>query len=322
MKTFVYFITHIVFFFSFACSNNENDKSFEATGTIESTEVTISSKVIGEIKALKFDEGDKVKEGDTLLLIDNEAFQIQLRQAEANRIVAGAQLDLLRKGARKEDIMLAEETLKQAETNFHQAENDLNRMQELFNANSISKKQLEDFTVKYKVTLAQYNSAKENLIKMRNLSRPEEIRQAEAKYKQAIANEDLIKKNIADSYVISPISGYIVKKYIEEGENVNVMSSLMKLADLSIVELTIYVSEEELGKVKLGQKAEISVDAFPDKVFNGKVSFISPEAEFTPKNIQTKDERTKLVFGVKIKIPNPEFELKTGMPADAKVIIK
>jgi HlyD family secretion protein len=84
----------------------------------------------------------------------------------------------------------------------------------------------------------------------------------------------------------------------------------------------IYVSEEELGKVKLGQKAEVSVDAFPDKTFDGTVTFISPEAEFTPKNIQTKDERTKLVFGVKIKIPNPTLDLKTGMPADAKVIIE
>ena len=99
------------------------------------------------------------------------------------------------------------------------------------------------------------------------------------------------------------------------------MSSLFQVADLSSVELVIYIPETELGKVQLGQKAEISVDTYPDKTFNGKVIYISPQAEFTPKNIQTQEERTKLVFAVKIKIDNPEFELKDGMPADASIIL-
>ncbi len=99
------------------------------------------------------------------------------------------------------------------------------------------------------------------------------------------------------------------------------MSSLFKVSDLRAVDLIIYVSEEELGKVKLGQTAYISVDAYPDKTYSGKVIYISPEAEFTPKNIETKDERTKLVFAVKIRIDNPKYELKPGMPADAEVHI-
>ena len=97
------------------------------------------------------------------------------------------------------------------------------------------------------------------------------------------------------------------------------MSSLFQVADLGSVELVIYVSETELGKVKLGQNAEIYIDTYPDKTYQGRVTYISPEAEFTPKNIQTQEERTKLVFSVKIKIDNPEFELKDGMPADAQI---
>jgi HlyD family secretion protein len=97
------------------------------------------------------------------------------------------------------------------------------------------------------------------------------------------------------------------------------MSSLLKISDLLKVKLLIYVSEEELGKVKLGQKADVTTDSYNGKKYEGKVIYISPEAEFTPKNIQTKDERTKLVFAVKIEIPNPNFELKPGMPADAVV---
>jgi HlyD family secretion protein len=322
MKTIICCVLFISMYFICGCDSNDNKMSFEATGTIESKDITISSKVVGEIKELRFDEGDEVKQGDTIILIDNESSTIQLKQAEANRIISESQLELLKNGARREDIIQAEEMVNQAETNYNQAAIDKNRMQELFDSQSISKKQLEDIITKYEVTLAQYNSSKENLTKMRNLARPEEIKQAEAKYKQSLANEELIRKYIRDSYVVSPINGYIVKKYVEEGENVNAMSSLLKISDLSVVELMIYVSEEELGKVKLGQKAEVSVDAFPDKTFDGTVTFISPEAEFTPKNIQTKDERTKLVFGVKIKIPNPTLDIKTGMPADAKVIIQ
>ena len=123
-----------------------------------------------------------------------------------------------------------------------------------------------------------------------------------------------------DCYVTSPSSGFITKKFIEQGETAGMMSSLFQIADLSTVELVIYVSETELGMVKLGQKANINVDTYPDKSFEGKVIYISPEAEFTPKNIQTQEERTKLVYAVKIKVDNPDFELKDGMPADASII--
>ena len=127
----------------------------------------------------------------------------------------------------------------------------------------------------------------------------------------------IIRKNINDCFVQSPIKGIISKKYIETGEFALPASSLVKISRLDNVELIIYVSTEELGYVKPGMKADVTVDTFKDKIFPGKVIYISPEAEFTPRNIQTKDERTKLVFAVKIKIPNPDHELKPGMPADA-----
>ena len=95
------------------------------------------------------------------------------------------------------------------------------------------------------------------------------------------------------------------------------LSSLFKVSNLDVAELVIYIPEEEFGKIKLGQTANVSTDTFKDKIYKGKVIYISPEAEFTPKNIQTEDERTKLVYAVKIRIPNPNQELKSGMPADA-----
>jgi HlyD family secretion protein len=302
----------------YGCSNNDDQNIIEASGIIEATYVTVSSKGQGEILKLLKDEGDQVNEGDTVMIIDHETLFIQLRQAEAGLKVSEAQYSLLKNGARKEDIIHAEEMLKQAETNYKSAEKDKVRFTNLLKSNAVSYKQFEDASAKYDVTTAQYNAARENLNKLNNLARPEELLQAEANVEKAFAAADLLRKNIKDSYIISPVGGIITRKYYEKGETVNQMSSLFRVADLNVVELVIYVSGQELGKVKTGQTAEIRTDSY-DKNYTGKIIYISPEAEFTPKNIQTKDERTKLVYAVKIKIDNPDYELKPGMPADARI---
>jgi HlyD family secretion protein len=281
--------------------------------------ITVSSKSSGQIKKLLVDEGSHVKKGDLLVEIDHNLLDIQLRQAEANVELANAQLKLLISGSRKEDIKQSEEVLKQSKINLEQSKADKERMDKLYRAGSVTKKQLEDAETRFDLTLAQYNSANENLKKIRKIARPEEIEQSRANLKKNIAGADILKQNIEDCKVYAPTDGIISKKYVEAGEIVNMNSSLMKLSDLETVNLIIYVNETELGKVKLGQKADITTDTYKDKVYNGNIIFISPEAEFTPKNIQTQDERTKLVFSVKIEIPNPQFELKPGMPADAKI---
>ena len=209
--------------------------------------------------------------------------------------------------------------LNQAKSNFDQSKKDKDRFEKLYNSQVITKKQLEDISTKYDISQAQLNSAKENLKKIKNIARPEEISQAKSNYEKAEAAVALINKSRNDCFVTSPINGYIVKSFVEKGESLSMLSSLFKVSDLSVVELVVYVSEEDLGKVKLGQTAEVSTDTYKDKTYEGKVIYISPEAEFTPKNIQTKDERTKLVFAVKVEIPNPDSELKAGMPADAVI---
>jgi len=286
---------------------------------METTNVIVSSRNAGEIESILFAEGDHVDAGDTILIIDHENLGYQLEQALAGEQIAQAQLDLMLKGARIEDIKQAEEMMKQGEVNFNSAKNDFERYKQLLESKSISKKQFEDMNARYEVALAQYNSAKENFQKVKKIFRLEEIEQAKGNLKKAKAAVNLLKKNISDSYVTSPLNGFIVKKFIEAGEAVTPMSSLFKVSNLSTVELVIYVSEVELGKIKLGQKAEVTIDTYPDRKYEGKVIYISPEAEFTPKNVQTKDERTKLVFAVKIEVVNKDFDLKSGMPADAIV---
>ena len=304
------------------CGNGNNKDKIEASGNIEATNVIVSSKVSGQVIKLLFDEGQKVSEGDTLIIIDHETLEYQLDQAIAGLKSVQAQLSLLREGAREEDKKQVEETLNQAKINYDLAEKDLKRMTDLYNSKSITRKQFDDVTAHFNISKAQLTSAEENYKKIKNFARPEELKQAEANVGRQKAAVELIQKQIRDSYVTTPSSGFVVKKFVEQGETVSPMSSLFKVSDLSNVKLVIYVSEEELGRVKLNQKADVSVDAYPDKTFSGKVIYISPEAEFTPKNIQTKEERTKLVFEVKVQVDNPDFELKAGMPADASIITK
>jgi len=322
MKTIKIIISLFLLLSIYGCGGENDGSKIEATGTIESTNVTISSKNAGEIKSILLDEGAKVNTGDTILIIDHEALGFQLQQASAAEQISEAQLKLMLKGARSEDIKQAEEMMKQTEINFNQAKNDFERYTKLFDSKSITRKQYEDMTARYKISLTQFSAAKENFEKVKKIFRPEEIEQARAGLKKAQASVGLLEKNIRDSYLISPMNGFVVKKFVEAGETVSPMSSLVKISNLSSVNLIIYISEVDLGKIKLGQKAEITIDTYPDKKYEGKVTFISPEAEFTPKNIQTKDERTKLVFAVKIEIPNKNFELKPGMPADASIITK
>ena len=301
-----------------ACSNNDGNTLIEHSGTIEMTNIIISSQVPGIIEEIYVKEGESVRAGDTLAIIDHEKFDLQLAQAYASMRVVDAQLKILRKGARKEDKKHAEEILKQAELHLMQVTKNKERMEKLFDSQAVTEKQYEDAITAYDLAVSKHNTAKQNVNKIKS-ARPEEIEQAEANLVKAKASISLIQKNINDCYLTSPIEGQVVGKYIEVGESVSFMSSMFKITNLSEAELIIYVTEKELAWVKYDQNAEITIDAFNDKSFNGRVIFISPEAEFTPKNIQTKDERTKLVFAVKIKIDNSEYFLKPGMPADAKI---
>ena len=304
------------------CGSGNNKNKIEASGTIEATNVVVSSKVSGQVTKLFFNEGAKIKAGDTILTIDHDILSIQLKQAEAGMEAAKAQLNLLIEGARKEDIQQAEDAVTQAKANYELASTIKKRNDKLIKVKSITEQQFDDVAAKYEIAKAQFNSAQENLKKLKNLARPEEIKQAKANLERQIATVNLLKKNISDSYVTAPINGFFVKKFVETGESVAPLSSLLMLSNLSYVDLVIYVSETELGKVQLGQEADVTVDSYKDKTFKGKVIYISPDAEFTPKNIQTKDERIKLVYAVKIHIHNPEYELKDGMPADAAIILK
>lgn len=300
-----------------ACSSKAAKDVISASGTIEAIEVNVASKVSGQILTLAVEEGARVKPGDVLANVDHATADIQLRQAEAGVDLAQAQLFLLRNGARKEDIQQAEAVLKQAEAGLLVASDDARRMRELVRTGSVTTKQRDDAEARLTVAEAQRSAAAEALSKVRRLARPEEIQAAEARLAQARAAADLLTKTISDCTITAPAGGIVTHKAVEAGELVTPGATVVTLTELDSVYVMIYVTETEMGRVRLGDAVEVRIDAFRDRVFAGKITYISPEAEFTPKNVQTKEDRVKLVFGVKVEIENKDGLLKPGLPADA-----
>jgi len=179
--------------------------------------------------------------------------------------------------------------------------------------------QVDVAQARYERAEAVVQAAQAQLEALRAGATQEQIAVVEAQVKQAQAAADLLKVQVDKMTLTAPTSGLVMERTVHRGEMAAAGATLMTISNLDEVTLTIYIPEDEIGKVKVGQTVEVSVDSFPGKVFEGRVSYIASEAEFTPKNVQTKKERVNMVFAVKVKIPNPEHELKPGMPADAVI---
>ena len=225
------------------------------SGTIEVTEVEISSKISGRVAQLPKPEGSDIKRGDLVSRLEYEELSAQRLSAKAN---------------------------------FDNAEKNYNRIRDLYNSGSISRKDLDN---------------------------------AEAMFRIARAGYDQVSATIENAVIYSPIDGTVLDTNVEVGEMAFPGTPILTIADITKPWMYIYVNEQKLGLVKIGQPVKIFIDSYPGRAFPGKVVSISNKAEFTPKTIQTKDERIKLVFAVKVMIENPDMVLKPGMPADAEIII-
>lgn len=273
--------------------------------------------------------------------------------AEENRAAAGvralkSQLDDLKAGSRSQEIARADQAMRSAASIMEDAKKNATRYESLFQKGIVSEKERDAVRLRYDTALREYQRSREAHDLAREGSRTDTIRAAEARVAEGEAilgqaQSNLIriqaaKKEVEAARAIvaaaraaldqaaiqldyarlkAPSAGIVTSRNIEPGEVVTPGREALTLSDLATVDLKIFVDETEIGKVKPGQKADVRVDTFPDKTFAGTVAFISPEGEFTPKIIQTRKERVKLVYLVKVSIPNPALELKSGMPADA-----
>ncbi len=321
MKT-LFKVSLLFIAFLTACQNNNKINHIEVEGTVEGVSVIVSAKTAGDLIAIKKGEGSIVHAGDTVAVLEHKTLSIKLQQARANLQLAQAALELLKNGARIEDVDFAKQKYLQAKASYELAKKEARRIKNLFKKGSATKSKLDKANTQLKISHALFLASKANLKKIKKITRPEQIAQAKARVKAAEASVRLIEKSINDSYLIAPSEGIVAKTFFEKGEFVPIMGSVFEIENLTNPDVYVYIPETKLGLVKPGQKAEIFTDSFPGKKFAGVVATVSPQAEFTPKTIQTKEERVKLVYEVKIKAENPNLELKSGMPVDVKIITK
>ena len=307
---------------------NNREKGLFYSGTIETTQANLSFQVPGRVVKVNVQEGQSVAKNQIIAELDRAEFESRCDQAKANLDRAQKTkhqletvLDIGKKTLPSEvarataNVRSVQDTLKDAEKNYK-------RFEELFSKGVVTEKERDSMKLTYEVAKSKLiesesilNLAQGNLTKIDAAKQDIETAIAQINANRAALNQASIQ--LSYTHLKSPMDGVVTSRNIEPGETVNAGREVITISDLSRVDLKIFVDETEIGKVKPNQKVEVRVDTFPGKSYTGYVSFISPEGEFTPKIIQTKKERVKLVYLVKVSIANPNFELKSGMPADA-----
>jgi len=299
----------------FGCSRRDASSELRVSGHVEATEVRIAAKVGGRLEALAVKEGDEVKAGAEVARIDTVDIRLALETARAERGQAEAEWKLRLAGPRREEIDESEALADQRRADFEAAELDSKRMQGLLDSGSGTPKARDDALARRDSAAAALRAAQERFKKLKAGTRKEEIAAARARLEAAQARITQLEQQVHDSVVLAPVSGIVTEKLSEQGELIPAGTPLMIVTDLAGAWLTTYVAEPDLARIRLGQKVEVRTDS--GKKRGGTLSFIATQAEFTPKNVQTRDERVKLVFRVKVQLDNADGLFKPGMPAEA-----
>ncbi len=291
------------------------DDALQASGTIEVTSVDLNSKVSGTIKTLTLEAGDSVAEGQLVAEISRNDLAAQRERDAMALMKAEAQLKDLLSGARKPELEEAAANVNIVKVTYAKAEEDLARREVLYEAGAISEQELQQFQNNLELEKNRLQVAEARLRLLEAGSRTQTIAAAKAEVQRNKAVLQASETMLDDLKIYSPLTGSIVSKNYQPGEFVQMGAPLATVADLNDLWIKVYIPTDALPAVKLGQKVEFTVSGEPT-VFTGTVSEIAAKGEFTPKSIQTKQERANVVFGVKIKTDSQGGILKPGMPAD------
>jgi HlyD family secretion protein len=318
-----------------ACADDTPDNMLRVSGHVEATEVHVASEVGGRILELRVDEGNRLNRGDVIATLDTRDTELQIQRARADRDAAVAQLRLLEAGSRVEDIRQAEAQVDAAEAeamaiqaDLKAAQLDLDRFEALLKANAGSQKQRDDAKGRADMTRERVRSAeervraaRETVARLKSGARPEEIAAARARVSASDAQIAVLQKAFGDAQIVAPVAGVVTQKLVDAGEIVMRGTPLVVVTDLDNAWANLFVPEPVVPRVKLGQLAKVVTDAGGEGL-TGKVTFISPKAEFTPRNVQTAEERSKLVYRIKVIVDNRAGVLKPGMPVDAELALQ
>jgi HlyD family secretion protein len=313
------------------CRRGSDAASSRASGYVEATDVRVAPEVGGRLVKLEVVEGQRVAAGDVIGRLDTADTELAVRRVAAERAQAEAQLALLQAGSRAEDIrqasaqlQAAQSEVKAAQAELEAATADLERFESLLRANAGSVKQRDDAKTRRDMAAARLTGAQDRaraaadaLARLKAGARPQEIAAARARVSAMDAQIAALQKNLADAIVKNPVGGIVTSKLIDEGEMVAPRAPMVVVTDLDHAWANVYVDEPLVPQLKIGQPATLVTDA--GQRIDGTITFISPKAEFTPRNVQTAEERSKLVYRIKVTADNRSGVLKPGMPVEAEL---
>jgi HlyD family secretion protein len=297
-----------------------DDGVLQLHGNVDIREVNLGFRVPGRLREVLCDEGDSVQAGETLARLDDEPNHREVEESRGQVAALRARLALLEAGNRPQEIAQARAQLHEREVTAANAERLYKRQEELFANKTVSVQERDDAEAKYREAEARLNSAREQLNLLESGFRVEDIAQAKAELARAQAALGSAELRVEDTVLKSPADGVVLTRAQEPGA---ILQSGMTVLTVSLrqpVWVRAYVQEPDFGKIHPGLKVEVYSDSNPGKPYAGTVGYISPRAEFTPKNVETSELRTSLVYRLRIVIENPDEALRQGMPVTAKVI--
>lgn len=303
-----------------ASARSGAESRLEASGTVEATEAQLGFQSPGRIEAMRVREGDRVAAGDTLALLERDELLARREQAAAQLAAARALLSELRTGSRPEERVQAREGLEALGARYADAERDLGRTRRLFEAGAVSQEQYDRARLALDVLRAQKEQADQQLRLVETGPRPERIAAQAALVAQAEAALRQADAALRYAAITAPFAGVVTVRHREPGETVGAGLPVATLMNLDERWVRIYIPEHQIGAVRLGAAATISADTYDDRRYRGEVAFIASQAEFTPRNVQTREERVRLVYAVKVRITaDSTYDLKPGIPADVSL---
>lgn len=307
-----------VFFFNEQKSAQSLD-TLTLYGNVDIREVQLTMNGSEHIADILVQEGDRVKKGQLLATLDTELLDAQLEEAEAMFQAQQQKVNLLKAGSRSQEIAKAKAEYEAAKSAAKTARDTARRLQKLLLRKLASPDDVETAHAKASTATSQAEAAHQTWLLAVEGSRKEDIALAEAVLKANGAAVRLARRHLEDARLLSPTDGVIRNRILEPGDMVTPQSAILTLALINPVWARAYLSETELGKVANGFSAEIISDSYPDKRYQAWVGYISSTAEFTPKNVQTPELRTRLVYSVRVYVCNSDNELRLGMPVTVKI---
>lgn len=317
---FVLPVTAVLFFFGWRnWKASHEEAGLVLYGNVDIREVNLGFRVAGKVRHLLKDEGDRVQPGEVLARLDDEPFIRELEESAAQVSTAEARLTQIQRGYRPEEIAQARALLNEREATLANAERIRIRKQDLAGRNVVPTQELDDAIAVHSEAEARRNSAKAALALLEAGYRVEENMQAQGELARARAQHASAKLRLEDAVLKAVEGGTVMTRSVEAGAIVQAGTTVMSLSLIRPVWVRLYVHEPELGLIKPGQKVHIFTDSHPGTPYEGQIGFISSRAEFTPKNVETTELRTQLVYRLRVVIQEPDEGLRQGMPVTARI---